>query len=52
MTVSLYRSSCNLFYGHNEGRIGTRTTIQWLRDEERLSYQKWLKKYISESETK
>jgi hypothetical protein len=28
-TVSLYRSSCNFFYGHthNEGRIGTMTTI-------------------------
>ena len=26
MAVSLNRSSCYLLYGHNEGRIGTRTT--------------------------
>jgi hypothetical protein len=26
-TVSLYRSSCYLFFGHNEGRIGTMTTM-------------------------
>jgi hypothetical protein len=33
MTVSLHRSSCYLLYGHNEGRIGTRTTIVKIRRE-------------------